>query len=672
MRICDRRPFKIKQPYPVRYAMMAWLSLASLTVVGMFVGCQESEPMNTLPNPLVVTDTSGNSDLKQALDFLSRMDEFDQSQAMDKILYHLQQWISKQPDAATWSVDPAIESLPSRFQGMVSTERLKLKEFEKYDASMLQEAVWMRGIARQVVESVVVPPHLASVFTELTEVMNGSASPELRQAALLFDWTVRNLQPDAEVQIGDTHRMNSDVLLYAWENVMMGRGTMEEKSRVFVLLARQLGLPVVMLAILSSDSEGVPEPWLPALYLDQQLYLFDMNLGVPVPGPDGKGIASLEQVVANPELLKRLNVLPDFPYPVGASELSRVVALVDATPAYLSHRMKLLESALVGQQKMVLTVAPSGLAKAVEGVKGVRGVGLWTLPYRAFAARSELQSNPAGFASLAMEHDLFNMAQTPLMAARINHFRGHIDSGNDRLGARSLYLESRTPDDQIQQIAEIPLRVPDGQEIEVTSEIREAHARRLANAQYLMRRTKQSASYWIALIAYERGQYQIAIDFLTKLTLETDSFWRAGAHYNLGRAQEALARQQEDPKLLAEAAETFATLVLEPFAAACHYRARRLQSELQAGAGAGEAVREVSEDELREAPPESADEGDSADDLPKINAVDAATPQDTPTQDTLETENTRDDSPVNPSRASQSSGAPVSFSKASRYFERVC
>ena len=102
---------------------------------------------------------------------------------------------------------------------------------------------------------------------------------------------------------GDTYRLNSDVILYAWESLLFGRGTFAEKSRVFLLLCRQLNLPVVMLAIDRSDRGAAPSVWLPALLLGDELYLFDMRLGVPVPGPDGRGVATLSQVLSDPHVL---------------------------------------------------------------------------------------------------------------------------------------------------------------------------------------------------------------------------------------------------------------------------------------------------------------------------------------------------------------------------------
>ena len=57
-------------------------------------------------------------------------------------------------------------------------------------------------------------------------------------------------------------------------------------------------------------------------------------------------------------------------------------------------------------------------------------------------------------------------------------------------------------------------------------------------------RAKQAASYWLGLLAFEEGKYQVAVDFLVSRTLQAspDGSWSQGAHYNLGRAYERIAQ----------------------------------------------------------------------------------------------------------------------------------
>ena len=52
---------------------------------------------------------------------------------------------------------------------------------------------------------------------------------------------------------------------------------------------------------------------------------------------------------------------------------------------------------------------------------------------------------------------------------------------------------------------------------------------------------KQDASYWLGLIAYQRGNYEAAMDSFFNRTLRAvpNSPWTSGAQYNLGRTCEA-------------------------------------------------------------------------------------------------------------------------------------
>jgi tetratricopeptide (TPR) repeat protein len=565
-----------------------WL-VASLSLVGALLllstklGCDQAEPESSLPDPLTAHRGQGPTQLQQAIGFLDRLDEFDSATAHAEILRNLQEWLSRQDLDADWSPDPLSQQLPDDYLNMVAVERLARPRLEPYDALVLQEATWLRDMARAVVERKQVSPDISRRLDEIEATVPAEHAGDVGRALLLFDWTARNLQLDHDVHPGDTHRLNSDVILYAWESLLFGRGTFLEKSRVFLLMCRQLNLPVVMLAIDREDLDQPPQPWLPALLLDDQLYLFDTRLGLPVPNPDGRGVATLAQVIDSPESLEALEVFPDHLYPVKADDLEEVVALIDATPPDLSRRMAILEDALVGDQKLVLTTAPEILAEALADSVGVQGVGIWTLPYDGFVVRSRIQQNNLAVMTLALEHSLFDR-QTPLAAARILHLRGQYDSTDDRSGAQALYLECRTPEQQIRAVESLPIRTATGEPSAApTPQEMAAHERRVANLQFLMRRTKENASLWLGLMAYDRGAYDVSIDFLERrlLQLTPDTPWQATALYNLGRAYEARGHQQNDPADLQQARQRYESVVDSPLAAACQLRARALQQELQ-------------------------------------------------------------------------------------------
>ena len=141
---------------------------------------------------------------------------------------------------------------------------------QPHEGRLLQEAVWLRDVGR---------------WTQ------GDSFDDVARATALFDWIVRNVQLDAD----------SAALPYRpWEVLINGHGTAEQRAWVFALMARQLGLDVVVLEVPDANppAAGKSKFWLPALLSDGKLYLFDTRLGLPIPGKDGQGVATLADLAS--------------------------------------------------------------------------------------------------------------------------------------------------------------------------------------------------------------------------------------------------------------------------------------------------------------------------------------------------------------------------------------
>jgi len=64
---------------------------------------------------------------------------------------------------------------------------------------------------------------------------------------------------------------------------------------------------------------------------------------------------------------------------------------------------------------------------------------------------------------------------------------------------------------------------------------------------------KQNATYWIGLLSFDEGKFEVAADWLRRLSLgNANSPWSHGARYNLARALEAQNQFEEAAKLLEE------------------------------------------------------------------------------------------------------------------------
>jgi hypothetical protein len=436
-----------------------------------------------------------------------------------------------------------VEQFSTRMRRFAEIGRL---EFPDSDTFVLQEMVWIRDVSYWA---------------------RGDAVDELNQAKQLFDWTVRNVQLDRDAAAEGSDQLR--VLHQPWETLLFGRGTAADRAWLFVLLARQLGIDAALLAITDPNEttgQRMP-PWVGVLS-QGRLYLFEPALGLPIPAPDGiqRGAsgqldirpATLAQLADDEALLRQLDV-GEFRYPVQSSQVEGVVALLEASPAYLSQRMKLLEGRLTGDERLVMTTDPSAQAERFKACQHVVDVRLWELPYQALGQECQLgpervkwlgpqlvpfsvpfdvtevaRKKPQQVADgwgwwtiegrerAAQQAEEAEQAGSPtqrtferaLWRARLLHFKGQFKG---QRSATYYYSRARLPDADLQSPEIDP------------------------NFRTVLRWAKMDASYRLGLIAAEQGNHEAAIDWLTTRTLKVapDGPWSSGAKYALGRVYEA-------------------------------------------------------------------------------------------------------------------------------------
>ena len=108
---------------------------------------------------------------------------------------------------------------------------------------------------------------------------------------------------------------------------------------------------------------------------------------MPIPGPGGRGIATLSQAAADEAILRQMDVPGGQAYPRKAGDLQKVVALIDGTPGYWEPRMKLLESQLTGRDRIVLSADPAALADKLREAPHIDQILLWTMPLETLLQR---------------------------------------------------------------------------------------------------------------------------------------------------------------------------------------------------------------------------------------------------------------------------------------------
>jgi tetratricopeptide (TPR) repeat protein len=523
------------------------------------------------------TDKQRGEILVGTMDTLFNFQEQESRQSLDLAVGRLNQWVRGQKIVGDWSPSPLVETLPAAHQKSKWVEKLGDTAFHyDYDGQFLLEAVWLSRIARHVSGEAAASADSADPLSSPLKFTSDDDPPELRLAARLFDWTIRNIQLEPD----DWPTSSQYKLPRHWhtpyETVVLGRGTASDRAWVFILLARQQGLDVVMLAVKpdgTNNDAGQLREWIPALVLTRgendsattELYLFDPRLGLPILAPDGGKIATLREVTADDTLLRQLDVDSKNPYPVKAEDLKEVTALVETGPGYLSRRMEILENSLGGEQRVVLTVPVADLAEKLKSMEVIGSrVALWPRPYETAAARRAPDERTRSMAEFEM--------------APFEQLRRHIvESATDRK-VKSRREESAewgaAPERQQRQ--RIPLGVGRLLQLAGNYSHEDGAILYLNQAQYSdreqnemfdaffsqnrtseeakvivaeARRSDSMAKLWLGQIKAEQGQLDIAVKYFTKWE---NPIWKGAVDYNLARVYEAQGNLDQAIKIYQE------------------------------------------------------------------------------------------------------------------------
>ena len=510
-----------------RFVRPALGLILALLILPLAAGCREEVPL--LDHADSAGDVSEYSDelFAVAMENLGRLEQFRSGEMLQEIVERLNQWAQSRTPPEHWRPDPLLDTLPEPLRELPMLEDLDAMRFPRQDATALQQAVWLRDVARWA---------------------RGERHDELSRAMHLFDWTIRNIQLDPLIEPSGEP---GDALLgqFPWETLLLGRGDVLERAWVYIELLRQEEIDAALLALPGKDTHTL-QAWAVGVLIGGEVFLFEPVLGLPIPGSDGVRLdaegqlamrpATLEEAASDPAILRRLDLDASTPYPVKAQDIDGVVALMVASPSDLSRRMALLESHLAGQQKLVLTADAAGQGQRFAATPRIDGARLWTRPYVTVAQQLMLAEAPQVVRARMAEMAPFHVGpNAPLWKGRLLHFKGRF-LGEE--AATPYYQAARPPDREINQLPDLFYRSlkaahPDADE----AGLREAAEQRAAVEVPAIVRAKQDASYWLGLLAYEQGTFPAAIDYLAQRTLEAspDGPWTHGARYNLARTFEA-------------------------------------------------------------------------------------------------------------------------------------
>jgi|GEM_PF-772190 len=482
-----------------------------------------------------------NSDhLQQALQIIDDLDASDFNLATTTSIFNFNLWSKLHDDDPQWVTPSLINTVPTELASTGLVQAIGGKRFIPLDINYLHETSWLHAIAQWAVVDDL--PHRMFWESYKPTIADEVASEELTKVLKLFDWTVRNIQlaplldyPTIPANTEGPVKISPQLGLpgpgYSRTNrhvLTLGVGDWWQRARIFVLLARQQGIDVVLLG-LPAEFGKTNQPWLTAAIIGKELYLFDFKKGLPVLNAAKTAIVTLKQLKEDVDFTQTLFPVAHQQQP--QETLDGLVGLIEADVVAVSHRMAILEKYLTGERQMVLTVAPSIISLRLRTEHQINRSKIWLPIYEGYlfeaALYEKLVAQDAAaleFVSSTRDQSLFREVPQ-LREGRFKLLRGVFDDDESNLGvkgdngAKTLMMASRIPTKLIEGM----LENEDIQQALGLLKPADAPAflwrQTLVDKQRTFVRAKDYASFYIAMIHMEQGHYQDAIDWFERRTI---------------------------------------------------------------------------------------------------------------------------------------------------------
>ncbi len=541
-----------------------------LAIAALLAGCQDD--MATVrkiqADRQVRQQTQTKVDhLGETMSLVSRLVELDPTSAGKQIVYHLNAWSAAQDAAAPTDKPPVsdfhVTELLRTVSGVIpheeAVESVSQATFIPLDIYHLRYNYLLREIRNWVLDRSPTDPLWDKWLRDSRDSLGGENADSLSAATKLFDWVTRNIAlepmvltdpapPGPRLPLGMVFR-GAGYRQTPYQTLFRGTGDAWQRSTTFISLCRQASISACMLGL--ADGSGNLRPWLVGVLVGGELYLFDCAMGIPIPGPNQVGIATLSQARQDASVLRRMNVPGWFEYPVQKDDVQQCAAMLVLDPETVSARSKRLQNGLTGDLRMVLYEDADATAAAFDALTGIASVRIWDVPLLArvydVAIRTAADDDPMlaffMFSPWIILEGQFEQAKQ-LSLGRWRHLQGRFDDDEENVikGAKTLYLGQRQPEFEIADLRiDVDLQKQYGirRDLGVTPE---DYDRQIAQVQAIMRQGKSTATYWLSLIQYETGRFDIAESWFGGRVLgdHQESRWKQAARGSLAEAYEHL------------------------------------------------------------------------------------------------------------------------------------
>ncbi|QDT95410.1 hypothetical protein [Gimesia aquarii] len=314
--------------------------LLGVIFIGLLItipGCEKPAPppaqnLNSEDNAQNSDSESDDPDCNSYIDNAMSMLEPDRlgiSATLESAIELLNQWTSKcgnfdsKPPVITDSQKPFLKKYLSEAQ----LAKMDLTRFTKLDGKFIRNSQLFKGMINAAIE--------------------GKTNDKDR-ATSAFYYCINNI-----ALITDEKNV---VPLSPYEICILGAGSAEQRAWVYINLMRQLRID----AVLFRPAKPAPFKLLVGVLIDEEIYLFDPVLGLPIPATEQpansiliQNPATLASVYKSPEILKNIYG-EDAENRFSAEELKNAQVLIMGQSCEWSARMRRLEDSLSRKQTFVL------------------------------------------------------------------------------------------------------------------------------------------------------------------------------------------------------------------------------------------------------------------------------------------------------------------------------
>lgn len=524
-----------------------------LLIGSCLVGCIKSKQSESARISQKMKNESGKSKthpLRQGIRNLQQTNQISRKEAMGETRVLMNAWLnSADQSAVEYQPTKLLDQLDPRALDAVGCLNPNAQQLGGMDIDCLFEANLMKHLSEWIVAQPVRDRVFQPMLDKECAQLPAEESHKLQTAYKLFDWTVRNIKlsntesslPSSKIR-DPRPPVTENAVGYSytpWETLIFCTGDFIARGRIFSALATQQGINTCWISVGSAPG-AAGDLFTMGVLIDNRVLLFEPKLGLPILDPDSDKWASLQDVSQNDKILRRLN-LPQYEYGFQQPSIHSIQLLIDATPFSLSRRAKLLESALLGSERMVLHNDLDAVAARFVKAAPQATVSIWYLPLLAQVYSAEIQKRLQELSQFSMRYmaeHLIWLTESSVAQGRFQHLLGKFDNEGDSPGALPLYMDVRVDDTTLKKM----LYNPDVQRaldlVRESGEDERQFEARVMQAAMVFSRAKFDASFLLGELLFDRGEYKSAAFWCNEKLLKDarGQRWFAPGWYLLARA----------------------------------------------------------------------------------------------------------------------------------------